>query len=173
MPCRVLRSVALPDGEPAWEAACDSHDEKVQLLADLAEQDARRPEVRRMMEIIASMPEPAGLSYPRLVQWWVQENIAFVPELRETFTDAVTMLRVRMGDCDDHARLVYALLRSIGARMKLATLGRPPIHVAAVIQLDDGRWRWLETTVPGARFGEHPVAAARRLGVRVRPELRG
>lgn len=28
-----------------------------------------------------------------------------------------------------------------------------------------GEWVWLETTVKGARFGEHPVAAAKRLGV--------
>jgi hypothetical protein len=43
-------------------------------------------------------------------------------------------------------------------------------HVAP--QLHDGaRWWWAETTVP-ARFGEHPRAAAKRLGLtHARPDI--
>jgi hypothetical protein len=42
-------------------------------------------------------------------------------------------------------------------------------HVAAVV-FDGKHWCWAETTID-ARFGEHPRAAAKRLGIAHRPDI--
>jgi hypothetical protein len=70
------------------------------------------------------------------------------------------------GDCDDHARAVVALLRAGGANARIAYLHPPnedPTHAVAQVFLD-GQWRWLESTLDAA-MGEHPIAAAKRLGL--------
>jgi len=72
------------------------------------------------------------------------------------------------GDCDDHARPVFALALAGGLPAAIAFLhhGGPsaqPTHAVAQLGLG-GRLRWAETTIDAA-FGEHPLDAAIRLGL--------
>jgi hypothetical protein len=69
------------------------------------------------------------------------------------------------GDCDCHARLIYAIAKAAGIPTELAFLhkGDNPTHVYVRVYVGN-RWTPIETTVDAA-FGEDPFAAARRLGV--------
>jgi hypothetical protein len=60
-------------------------------------------------------------------------------------------------------------MRAAGLRAGLATLGKPPTHVAVAVELG-GKWLWAEPTVRGAQLGEHPRAAIRRT-LAERPDL--
>lgn len=61
-------------------------------------------------------------------------------------------------------------------RVKRATMPSAPRHAAQVIvpegQTCNGGWSWVETTINGARVGEHPYDAQSRLGVQ-RADLAG
>lgn len=76
------------------------------------------------------------------------------------------------GDCEDTSVLFAALALAVplvsgipmGAHVQwLDQPGDPQNHVAASVTLPTGAL-WVETTLPGARIGEHPYAALRRLG---------
>ena len=53
---------------------------------------------------------------------WVQKNIYYVHETRETFQRPTTTLRLGAGDCDDHALLICSALACIGVKEKLCIL---------------------------------------------------
>jgi hypothetical protein len=96
-----------------------------------------------------------------------------VPEEIETFQGAAFTWNQRAGDCDDHVRLTYALAKAAGLPVRLAFLQRSgqPAHVFAEMG-HAGAWHATETTI-AALYGEPPVEAARRLGIRTRPDLSG
>lgn len=169
--CRVRRRVSLYDGATAFEVDCPSHARKVRLLGDLAEADADLPDVRRIAEDVAAGAR-SDAERAELLHAFVRDRVAFVKEKREIFAPTLRTLETGMGDCDDSARALLALLRSLDMPARLKTLPEgsdEPLHVAAQA-LIDGRWEWLETSI-AANAGEHPLAAARRLGIRTRPEL--
>ena len=171
--CRVLEGVELYDGAVAFEVDCNTHDNKVQLLEALADADAELPDVRRIAEDVTR-----GLrtdeARAATLHAYVKDRVAFVKEKRETFSPTLRTLEVGMGDCDDSARALMALLRTLDIPARLQTLPPrghpdPPLHVAAQVQLG-GQWRWLETSIDAQPF-EHPLQAAKRLGIHARPEL--
>lgn len=169
--CRVEKSHQLHDGSWAHRVLCDGHLAKVRFLANLAEYDSATPDVRRAAELIVSGSK-TPMQQVEALQKRVQQ-VTFTKEHEETFSPTMWTLETGVGDCDDTARALLALLRSLGFDAGLQTLpvvesGKPPVHVAAVVNLDG--WKWLETTIP-ARLGEHPVAAAQRLGIKMRPDL--
>lgn len=106
--------------------------------------------------------------YVQRVFDYVRTRVRFVREAGEVFARSDYTLASGAGDCDDHARPVYALLRAGGVSAGLAFLfrkgDRGPRHVVAVANIKGRGWTWLETTVD-AELGEHPYAAAKRLGV--------
>ncbi len=106
--------------------------------------------------------------FVRAVFDFVRDRVRFVREAGEVFTRSDYTLSSGAGDCDDHARSVYVLLRAGGIPAALAFLYRKgdagPRHVVAVAGLKGRGWTWLETTV-AAELGEHPYAAAKRLGI--------
>ena len=172
--CRVVESMALADGSTAQRAVCRSHGAKLKLLANLAEWEARNvPDVRRRAEQVAA-GERSALGQIVALHRYVRDRVTFTGEPVETFTSTMRTLDHGLGDCDDSARALLALLRSLGHTAGLMVLpdprsGRPPEHVAAAVKFR-GKWHWLETSI-AAEPGEHPLAAARRLGVTTRPEL--
>jgi len=95
----------------------------------------------------------------------VERQIRFVTEKKETFQSAGTTMRLGSGDCDDHARLFYALARAGGLKVRMVFFEADdqPIHVVCLVKTSLG-WRWAETTVR-ARFGENPYHALERLQV--------
>jgi hypothetical protein len=83
---------------------------------------------------------------------WVQRNIYYVHETRETFQRPATTIRLMAGDCDDHALLICSALATIGIKEKLCILktgkGRGmaavgPMHYshifAVAIPIQDGK----------------------------------
>jgi hypothetical protein len=167
--CVIEIGEQLHDGTRSYEVKCPSHAAKVQLLANLAEYDSRDPEIVRLSEKIASVGNGEPEKIAALVHAFVRDGVAHLPEPREKFQPTGRTLALGIGDCDDTARAVYALAKGAGLRPALLTLGDPPRHVAAGIQLG-GVWRWADASLP-ARFGEHPIAAAKRLGLKVREDL--
>lgn len=167
--CVVELGRTLHDGTQAYEISCSSHAAKVKLLAALAEYDSRHPEVIRLAEKLAATVDGDPWPAAQVIHAFVRDGVRFLPEPREKFQPTGRTLALGIGDCDDTARAVMALLRAAGLRGGLLTLGDPPRHVSAAVQLG-GSWRWLDASI-AAMPGEHPVAAAQRLGLRVRPEL--
>jgi hypothetical protein len=175
-----IESVPMPGGEgevlssrmlfdDPWAAA--------RLLVDLSEEDAGDPVVRawsleilqtvaRELEGDASGPTlspDVRDTFAREIQRNVQEQIHFVHEPKETFQAARVTMAIGAGDCDDHARLVYALARSGGLPAKLIFFEAEgqPAHVVAMIADSEG-WHYAETTI-AADFGEDPLDAYERL----------
>lgn len=131
------------------------------LLYELAREDARTPGARRLaVELRGADDDDA---YAKKLQRFVQDNIEFRHEQGEIFQGLGYTLEHRYGDCDDHARVVAALAWAGGlpARMGFLHAGGDPSHVAALLG-PYGEFSWAETTL-AARYGEHPLAAAKRL----------
>lgn len=169
--CKVLEAVRLFDGGWAYRVGCSSHDAKVAFLAELADYDARSPNVRRLAELVVAEASDTAEQAARL-QAFVQQRVTFTGERDETFSPTMHTLAQGLGDCDDSARALMALARSLAIPTKLATLpegGSVPLHVAPQVRIK-GKWLWVEPSI-AAELGEHPLAAARRLGVKTRPEL--
>lgn len=88
------------------------------------------------------------------------------PAGSEVFQDAIETLAYG-GDCEDLAVLFVALARSIGLQARVVWLdqqihGSALNHVFARV-LVDGRWLDAECSIAGARLGEAPGTAAKRL----------
>lgn len=147
------------------------------LLYELAQEDAADPVVRAWaldLQAAASrwLGEPIGSptrssalvdELARTIHGNVQEQILFIHEPKETFQSARVTMATQAGDCDDHARLVYALARAAGLKAKLIFLedDAQPVHVVA--QIEDSRgYQWAETTID-AEYGEPPLQAYARL----------
>jgi len=155
---RAVGLVQCPDG---WAAA--------RMLLASALEDSKTAGARDLaldLRVTAINDE----AFARSVHEYVKRNVRFVRESGEVFTRSDYTIAVGGGDCDDHARLVYALLRAGGCPARMAFLHRPgapgmagPAHVLAQA-FTGGKWVWLETTVDAA-FDEPPLVAAKRLGL--------
>lgn len=163
--CRVTHSyaegahaAALIDCPDGWAAA--------RMLTALAESDVLRPDVQQIA-LMLRVAAPSDDAFARAVQAFVKANVAFVREKGEVFTGPAVTLGAGFGDCDDHARLVYAVAKAGGIPARMALLyrrGAPgPSHAVAQLGVS-GAWWWAETTVD-ALFGEQPFDAAKRLGL--------
>jgi transglutaminase-like putative cysteine protease len=174
----ITRSFTAPDGTAAYALDCPTMAARIRLLDELARFDAERDPVvihlarTARAEIEKLHPEDPKWATAAALHQFVKTNVRFVPEAGELFQPSDYTLKVGIGDCDDSARLLVALLRAAGLQARLMTLGAPPTHVSAGFHHDQVGWVWLETTID-ARPGEHPLNAARRLGVTVRRDIVG
>lgn len=162
------------------------------MLTHLAEEDGTDPELGgpEVSAWASAIVASCRQSYPasevaecvaRTIHHSVQQTIAFVHEKGEQFQSARTTIRTGKGDCDCHARLVYALARAAGLpagmayfddhkRVQLIAPGDPvppddgsqPVHVVPLLPSKGRKLVWAETTIP-ADFGEEPYSAFARL----------
>ncbi len=150
---RALGRVSCPDG---WAAA--------RMLVALGAEDSRTPGARDLaLRLRRSAPSDA--EFARALHAFVKDRVRFVREAGEVFQGSAYTLAMGAGDCDDHARVMYAIARAGGLPAVMAFLhrGQGPTH--AVAQMCPGAsCEWAETTVD-ADYGEHPLAAADRLGL--------
>jgi hypothetical protein len=158
--CTVTRHAA--DGFPA-EFDCPDPWQKVRMLDALALRDARYdPRVRKIATAIAAIqPDTRPRTLARALHKNVARRVRYLGEGIETFQNAAETWRIRLGDCDDMARLLVALARSIGLDAQIVALpgrGGQPVHASCTVL-----GQWADPSMPGARFGEHPIAAYRRL----------
>lgn len=155
--------------------------QSARLLAALAEQSSRDPSVVRLARRLKERAPDAHV-LARMLHRFVQTRVTFVRETVETFRGAgylaerIATNGYWIGDCDCSADLLFAIARAAGlpARFRFFAKGGQPAHVATQIgeQTREGFvWQWAETTLRGAAFGEHPLSAAKRLGVIDRSDL--
>jgi transglutaminase-like putative cysteine protease len=173
--CRVLSaSEVTVDGRtyPVLELDCGTNERAVAFLGSAARlYNAHDPEIR-MLALTIARAHPAAIG--RAIHAFVKVGVRFVREKRETFQHARLTLRMRAGDCDDHARCVAALATAAGlkARIEPVRNTRGAIsHVCAQL-FEGGAWRWAETTID-AEYGEAPRDAAKRLRVQNRADVVG
>jgi transglutaminase-like putative cysteine protease len=172
--CRVLAHRELRDGSHSWpvvELECGDNANAIRFLDRAATLDAGDTLVRDLALRMRGV-HGGELATAKAIQAFVRSAVRFVREARETFQHTLYTLRRRAGDCDDHARAVAALARAAGLRAHVVGVpnARGQVgHVAPMIAAAGKKW-WAETTVD-ARFGEHPRAAARRLGITSRPDI--
>lgn len=102
----------------------------------------------------------------RALYLWVRKNIRFVPDPSglETVQSPEITLRLRAGDCDDHAGLMAALLKSVGVDVRFKVLGPDTedfqhIYVEAFV---DGQWLPYDTTTKRA-FMQPPTMPAQKV----------
>ena len=89
--------------------------------------------------------------------------LRYQPESEETFRSPAITLSMGAGDCDEHAVLLVTLALASGLEAECVGVSiRPGQGISHVCATAEGYWA--ETTID-ARFGEHPIAAAKRLGI--------
>lgn len=118
------------------------------------------PEVRRVAETVAKA-HTAPLDKARALTYWVRRNIRYVSTgERHDYTPHLPakVLANRFGDCKDTSQLLAVLLREVGIRVELATLGarddgqiHPDVpspwgtHAILLVTLA-GKEHWIDTT---------------------------
>lgn len=80
---------------------------------------------------------------------WTRSEIGYTREARETFQRPDVTLRVRSGDCDDHAILICGLARSIRIPAVLLWWFKPraawPFHASTALRSASGRLVYFDT----------------------------
>lgn len=179
MACRPIAGISDAECDNTlW--TCESPWDWPALLTKLATADERLLAVRMLAEAFKDVPRA---EQPAAVLKWVQDNVtwtkdqpplklaAWLASLRaglpgqpfERFGSPERTIALGMGDCDDSARLVRAVLRSLGHDARLCFLGNDgsPSHVTAYLPTAKGRY-WLDASL-AALPGEHPFDARKRL----------
>ena len=167
---------------------CPTHEAKCRLLDLLAWRDARYdPRIRRIAVHVAEQTasdhahKVDSRELAARLHAHVCSRVRFLGEGAETFQSSWQTLRSGVGDCDDSARALLALARSVAIPARLVVFDRgsayprgdlEPNHATVQLSPDAGRtWLYAEPSLgPGVKLGEHPIAAARRLK-RQRSEL--
>jgi flagellum-specific peptidoglycan hydrolase FlgJ len=155
-------TVTTVDVESGWQALAMLHEA------------VRQDDPRELVEY-----RTAFRRKPEEIQGFVQDRVRYIQGDVQRWATPERTLTGGYGDCGNSSRAIIALARLNGysARLRSFTkvwtaepgiLGRKfvaPAHVAA--QIGDprtGRWEWAEAAIP-AGYGEHPLDAARRLGI--------
>lgn len=103
---------------------------------------------------------------------WVQENIKYVHEATELFQSPMTTLRLKAGDCDDHATLINSLLTTVGIKNKFCILNIrgqwAHIYAVALVKVPgEGLHRMTLDSTLDERINElvNPIAKLKERGV--------
>jgi hypothetical protein len=126
-------------------------------------------------ELVPFVPR---LTTPEAIHSFLQRRVRFLEGPVQRWARPERTIRGGYGDCGNSTRATVSLARLAGLPARLRWFTAPvrvpgplggvramPVHVVA--QIGDPRtnaWRWSEATFP-ARFGEHPLRAAARLGI--------
>jgi len=159
---------------------CPTFEARAELVDIFAWRDAYYDgDLHLLAREITRRCPPDAESFARTIHAEVRDRIRFVEECGDKIQESLVTWNLAAGDCDCHARLVLALLRSLKIQACLVgflvdgagSVGGPEVkHAAPTWERTPGDFVWMETTLP-ARFGEHPLDAAERLFVQ-REDLR-
>ncbi|MFZ5774202.1 MAG: transglutaminase-like domain-containing protein [Thermodesulfobacteriota bacterium] len=137
----VVRRETVPSGSAV---ACDAPS----FLAASPYLQADHREIADLARSLAGQA-PSAIAKVRALAGWVHANLEKRPVIG--VPDAVTTLRSRQGDCNEHAVLLAALCRSIGIPARVAagvTLRGDAFYYHAWNEVCiDGQWLSLDTTV--------------------------
>ena len=109
---------------PAFDGYSDP--KKLDVISRIAEQAGRDPQLATVAVNILRQYRVPSRDYrgqAAALLKWVQQNIYYVNEPDERLQDPFYTLKVKYGDCDDLAILVYALARSIRLPARLVISG--------------------------------------------------
>lgn len=166
-----VRTLKVAGPNVAGNVVCGDGWGAARLLLALADEDARTRGAKNLAADIRRRA-PSDEAFARAIHAFVLQRVRFARETGEIFQSGAYTLTHGFGDCDDHFRVAYALAVAGGLRAQLGLLHhgddassdmQGPAHAAAIL-CPAGECAWAETTVP-AFYGEHPIAAARRLGL--------
>lgn len=163
---------AVIGGRPYAEidVVCKDNADAIRLLNDLAHDDAATgPRVRDTARSFWNAYGGRGEeSFARAVHRYVRDAIEYVDDPSQIFRAGDVTLVFRVGNCVNTARLIVALCEAANVTARAIPVPDSDgeiTHTAAQIQ-HGGAWHWAEATI-GAKYGEAPHAAARRLGIEV------
>lgn len=131
-------------------------EQKAALWAPVLEQTGAPELVEVVGQCVWSLPQEKirdELSLARALQEYVQENVRFVKEFPERYQSPIRTLQYKVGDCDDQAPLLAALLRTVKIPARLCIggwggrPGEPPVwrHIWAQALLPKHGWTSAET----------------------------
>lgn len=158
------------EGPEGLIVACENGWQAADLLVALGELDQVRPE---LFDIAAPLVGRDDFDTMERIHRFVLDAVGFAPEEGEIFVGPLELLRRGVGDCDDHARLVYGLARAAGLVPVIAAVGEASPSHACCCCYDRGRrvMTWMETTLQppqaprSCELGENPYDAAAAMGL--------
>ena len=141
-----------------WRARFPSQLAALDWLRRNARANATVPAVRKaaLDVLTASAMHRTPIDRARALLQWTAGEVAFIPDpyRSELFQSPEVTLRMRAGDCDDHAVLLGAMTTAVGIPTRLCASGNAGelSHVFPVVELD-GRWTALDSTLPHPGIG--------------------
>lgn len=145
-----------------------SVDDRLRLLEGLSSTAARTAEFRRLaMRVNASVPWNASDREAKLAAAALTEiqKLPFRPDPPGEWFQEGTYTLDHGGDCEDLAVAVVTLARLLGLDAQIIWITQPGHdlnHVSAAMVLR-GAWEWTDPSLRGARVGESPYDALKRL----------
>lgn len=112
------------------------------------------PQVRQLaINILRNVPSKNWMAEAEAIRRWVANNIRYTRDVAgvETLQTPEVTLKLRVGDCDDQATLVAAMLESVGFETRLVAIGGRDgeyDHVMAEAAVPGRGWLTVETTEP-------------------------
>ena len=142
----------------------------VQRMQELIRGSLRAQSLRlKALDILRSfgVDSHAPGAAARALFYWVRSNIRYVndPIGIETVQAPEVTLRLRAGDCDDHATAIAALALSVGIPARLVVIGCDAEHFEHVFAelKTDGDWMPADTTRPLPYGTPAPGLGARKV----------
>ena len=156
----------LSEGTPGTE-------ETVREMVRLIEEGSRDPDINALAVWIvrqAGVPQFDFEGERRALYAWMKRSIRFFKDIdgKETLRGARRTVEQGGGDCDCQTILICALLKTIGHRTRIVTIGShaqaPDLfsHVFAEVRDERGRWRAVDAARRQAAYGKGPQHWYRR-----------
>lgn len=145
-----------------------SVEQRLEIYRAMAIDGAVSPEVQRFAARVADNARRSGGSLAAGALAAIQNEIGYEPDPPgpDRVFSPVEVLTLRRADCEDLSILLCSVLRALGVAWRIIWLDRsstgyPQSHVT--VEVDEGNgWQYAEASIPGARLGEEPMAAAAR-----------
>jgi hypothetical protein len=143
---------------------------KVMGVLAVGMEGALHPALRLLaIEIVKGTAPRDDYAQAAAIFEWVKANIEFRGEYDELIQTPLVTAQLQAGDCDDHATLMYALLRAIGIQADFVTVATDPtdpdrqfshVYTSAWIHSRQA-WLPLDTTVGASYPGWAPERITR------------
>ena len=123
----------------------------LEIMRRFVREARRTPDIRELaLSLTGGLAPKDFMGEIAALHRFVRDSIRYVQDVNEveTVSPPVDILRTRMGDCDDKATLLAALLESIGHPARFEALAFAPddfSHVIVATKIGAG-WLPLETT---------------------------
>lgn len=129
-------------------------DQTVRQIGRLVMEDLQKPNLRLFTLSIlerAGADTRSASQMARSIYHWVKSRIRYVrdPQVIETVQSPLITLKVKAGDCDDHAGLVVGMALSVGLAARFVVCGTGAntfSHIYPEININ-GEWTPADTTV--------------------------